>query len=123
MEALGRFAGVTIDCQHPQRLADFWSAALGGPVTESLPCWRRVTVDDGTPVLTFQPVPEPKAGKTRLHLDITVADAGEAVRRIGALGGRWTGERHDYPEGAVLVMADPENNESSASCSTTERSI
>ncbi len=28
-----------------------------------------------------------------------------------ALGGRWTSERHDYPEGAVLVMADPEDNE------------
>jgi predicted enzyme related to lactoylglutathione lyase len=111
METFGRFAGVTIDCQDPQRLADFWSAVLGGRVTESLPGWRRVTVDDGTPVLTFQPVPEPKVGKTRLHLDVAVADAGEAVDRIGALGGRWTSERHDYPEGTVLVMADPENNE------------
>ncbi|MGC4847126.1 VOC family protein [Micromonospora sp. DT15] len=108
---LGRFAGVTMDCQDPQKLADFWSAVLGGRVTESLPGWRRVIVTDGGPVLTFQPVPEPKVGKARLHVDIAVADAGEAVDRIGALGGRWTGERHDYPEGAVLVMADPEGNE------------
>jgi hypothetical protein len=27
------------------------------------------------------------------------------------LGGRFTGERHDYDEGAVVVMADPEGNE------------
>ena len=111
MGTIGRFAGVTIDCRDPQRLADFWSAVLGGEVTESLPGWRRVSVGDGAPVLTFQPVPEPKVGKTRLHLDIAVPDADEAVDRIMALGGRWTGERHDYPEGAVLVMADPENNE------------
>ncbi|WP_213006595.1 VOC family protein [Paractinoplanes toevensis] len=111
MGILGRFAGVTVDCQNPRRLADFWSAVLGGRVTESLPGWRRVTVDDDTPVLTFQPVPEPKVGKARLHLDIAVADADEAVDRIEALGGRWTSERHDYPEGIVLVMADPENNE------------
>lgn len=110
-QTLGRLAGVTIDCHDPQKLADFWSAVLGGRVTESLPGWCRVTVADGGPVLTFQPVPEPKVGKTRLHLDIAVADAGEAVVQIGALGGRWTGERHDYPEGAVLVMADSENNE------------
>jgi predicted enzyme related to lactoylglutathione lyase len=108
---LGRLAGVTIDCQDPLRLADFWSAVLAGTVTESLPGWRRVTVGGGGPVLTFQPVPEPKAGKTRLHLDIAVADVGEAVDRLGELGGRWTGERHDYREGAVLVMADPESNE------------
>ncbi|MEU8419548.1 VOC family protein [Micromonospora sp. NPDC048835] len=108
---LGRFTGVTIDCQDPQKLADFWSAVLGGRVMESLPGWRRVIVSDGGPVLTFQPVPEPKVGKARLHVDIAVADVGEAVDRIGTLGGRWTGERHDYPEGAVLVMADPENNE------------
>ncbi|GAA0577436.1 VOC family protein [Paractinoplanes ferrugineus] len=111
MRTSGRFAGVTIDCRDPRKLADFWSAVLGGRVTESLPGWRRVTVDDGLPVLTFQPVPEPKIGKTRLHLDVAVPDAGEAVDRIEALGGRWTGERHDYPEGTVLVMTDPETNE------------
>jgi hypothetical protein len=37
MQTFGRFTGVTIDCQDPQRLADFWSAVLGGRVTESLP--------------------------------------------------------------------------------------
>ncbi|MEU8180823.1 VOC family protein [Micromonospora sp. NPDC049044] len=111
VETLGRLAGVTVDCRDPQRLADFWSVVLGGRVTESLPGWRRVTVAGGGPVLTFQPVPEPKAGKTRLHLDIAVTDIDEAVDRIGMLGGRWTGERHDYQEGAVLVMTDPEDNE------------
>ncbi|MFI1994748.1 VOC family protein [Actinoplanes sp. NPDC020271] len=108
---LGRLAGVTIDCHDPQKLANFWSAVLGGRVTEPLPGWRRVTVTEAGPVLTFQPVSEPKVGKVRLHLDIAVADADEVVDRIGLLGGRWTGERHDYPEGAVLVMADPESNE------------
>lgn len=107
---LGRLAGVTIDCQDPQRLADFWFAVLGGQITESLPGWRRVTVAGG-PVLTFQPVPEPKVGKTRLHLDIAVEDVDEAVKQVESLGGQWTGERHDYAEGAVLVMTDPESNE------------
>jgi predicted enzyme related to lactoylglutathione lyase len=111
MGTLGRFAGVTVDCHDPQRLADFWGAVLGGPVSESLPGWRRVAPAGGGPVLTFQPVPEPKVGKARLHLDIAVDDADEAVDRIGGLGGRWTGERHDYAEGVVLVMADPEGNE------------
>ncbi|MEV4348758.1 VOC family protein [Actinoplanes sp. NPDC049596] len=111
MGTVGRLAGVTIDCRDPEGLAGFWSAVLGGRVTESLPGWRRVTVAGAGPVLTFQPVPEPKVGKTRLHLDVAVPDAGEAMARVEALGGRWSGERHDYPEGVVLVMADPEGNE------------
>jgi predicted enzyme related to lactoylglutathione lyase len=109
MEPVGRLSAVTVDCLDPVRLAAFWSAVLGGPVEEPLPGWRRVR---GPAVaLTFQPVPEPKAGKVRLHLDVTVDDVARAVERIAALGGRWSGERHDYPEGAVLVMADPEGHE------------
>ncbi|MEK8106528.1 VOC family protein [Micromonospora sp. M12] len=65
----------------------------------------------GRPGADIPAGPEPKAGKTRLHLDIAVTDIDEAVDRIGMLGGRWTGERHDYQEGAVLVMTDPEDNE------------
>jgi predicted enzyme related to lactoylglutathione lyase len=42
---------------------------------------------------------------------VVVDDMVAAVEEIIALGGRWTGERHVYPEGTVLVMADPEGDE------------
>ena len=89
----------------------FWSGLLDGTVSEPLPGWRRVTVSGGGPVLTLQPVPEPKTGKTRIHLDLTVDDAAVATEQITELGGAWTGDRHDYPEGSVLVMTDPEGHE------------
>jgi predicted enzyme related to lactoylglutathione lyase len=66
---------------------------------------------DPQPRLVFQPVPEPKAGKVRVHLDVTVDAVGEAVKLVTSLGGRATGERHDYDEGVVVVMADPEGHE------------
>jgi predicted enzyme related to lactoylglutathione lyase len=106
-----RLSGITVDCHDPLKLAAFWSALLGGRVAEPLPGWRRVALPDGGPVVTLQPVPEPKVGKARIHLDVVVADIAGAVGEITGLGGRWTGERHDYPEGTVLVMADPEGNE------------
>lgn len=56
-------------------------------------------------------VAEPQAGKVRIHLDITVADIDEAMTAVIDLGGRCTGERHDYEEGVVVVMADPEDHE------------
>lgn len=34
-----------------------------------------------------------------------------AIELVTSLGGRTTGERHDYDEGAVVVMTDPEGQE------------
>ena len=34
-----------------------------------------------------------------------------AIELVTALGERTTGERHDYEEGAVVVMADPDGHE------------
>jgi hypothetical protein len=31
--------------------------------------------------------------------------------RVVELGGQDTGERHEYPEGVVVVLTDPEGNE------------
>ena len=85
------------------------SAELRGAVTSGL---RQLGErGDAVPRINFQPVPEPKVGKARLHLDITVDDIDEAMRSVVDLGGRWTGERHDCDEGVVVVMADPESNE------------
>ena len=54
---------------------------------------------------------EPKDGKVRIHLDVTVEDIDEAVEGVVALGGRSTGERYEHDEGVVAVMADPEDHE------------
>jgi predicted enzyme related to lactoylglutathione lyase len=107
-----RLAEITIDCAQPQVVADFWAALLGGALHAPLPGWLRLgSVGDPTPALNFQPVPEPKVGKARIHLDLLVDDMEQAVDRVTSLGGRWLGERHDYDEGTVRVMADPEGNE------------
>lgn len=42
---------------------------------------------------------------------MTVDDVDGAINLVTRLGGRTTGERHDYDEGAVVVMADPEGHE------------
>jgi predicted enzyme related to lactoylglutathione lyase len=104
-------AGITVDCVDPQRLAEFWSALLDRPISESLPGWRRVgSLSDGAPVLTFQPVPEPRQGKVRIHPDVRVPDIDRAVAAVRGLGGRLLA-RHDYDEGVVSEMSDPEGHE------------
>ena len=58
---------------------------------------------------------EPKHGKVRLHLDVAVDDIDQGIAQVlaqvVALGGRFTGERHHYDEGVVVVPADPEDHE------------
>lgn len=107
-----RLTGITVDCAQPQVLADFWAALLGGEQSVPLPGWRRLgRRGEGQPVLNFQPVPEPKRGKTRIHLDVVVDDIDSAVDSVTRLGGGPTGERHDYDEGVVVIATDPEGNE------------
>lgn len=106
------WSGVTVDCVDPERLGRFWAELLGRRATDNLPGWVRLGgLDDAQPVLNFQPVPEAKQGKARLHLDVRVDDIDGGVARVLRLGGRSLHQRHDYAEGVVVVMADPEGNE------------
>ncbi|MFE3228434.1 VOC family protein [Nocardia sp. NPDC059228] len=107
-----RWVGVTIDCVDVERVAGFWSALLDRPRGPSEPGWVYLgDPGDQQPRLVFQPVAEPKRGKVRVHLDVAVDDIDQGIAQVVALGGRWTGERHDYDEGVVVVMADPEEHE------------
>ncbi|GAA3548680.1 VOC family protein [Mycolicibacterium helvum] len=110
-----RWSGVTIDCVDPIRMSAFWAALLDIPASSEHgddPNWATVGSRSGPfPRLTFQRVPEPKAGKVRIHLDVEVDEIGAGRRQIEELGGRFTGVRHDDDEGVVLNMLDPEGHE------------
>jgi predicted enzyme related to lactoylglutathione lyase len=112
-EPLIEWIEVTIDCGNVGVVAEFWRRLLGlVPLEDPLPGWMRAgSTVPGGPALTFQPVPEPKVGKTRVHLDLRTDDLAAALARIRALGGDYTGEVHSYAEGTVAVMADPEGTE------------
>ena len=106
------WSSVTIDCLDPKRVARFWSALLGREPGPSQEGWVYLGErGDPQPRLVFQPVPEPQTGKVRIHLDIAVDDIDEAMTAVVNLGGRSTGERHEYDEGVVVVMADPEGHQ------------
>jgi hypothetical protein len=112
---------VVIDGHDLDRLAQFWSAALG---YEQLDVWDESyrnlrptpsgVASDGPPLL-LQRVPEDKAGKNRVHLDLHPDDGPGTVERLVALGAaRLGGANTDYlaAHGTTFqVMADPEGNE------------
>ncbi len=107
------WAAVTVDCVEPQKVSLFWSRMLDAPVrTIGLPGWFRIgPTAPGGPAITFQPVPEEKVGRCRIHLDLWVERLDAAVALVQDLGGKSTGEILRYYEGAVVVMTDVEGIE------------
>ena len=69
---------------------------------------------DGGPALGLQKVPEERAGKNRLHLDLGAPQGGRAgeVARLVGLGATELGERGGDGYGLVWTTStDPEGNE------------
>jgi catechol 2,3-dioxygenase-like lactoylglutathione lyase family enzyme len=105
-----RLDNVVVDAADPAALAGFWSAALGAAITYQ----DENEVDVGLPGfdLAFVPVPEPKTGQNRVHLDLASASAEDQAAIVDRLLG--LGARHvDIGQGDVpwVVLADPEGNE------------
>lgn len=106
-----RFDEVVIGCHEPQRLAEFWAAVTGYRVAHSSQRWAGIVGEGDRDIcIAFQQVPEPKAGKNRVHVDLAAADDEAEATRIEALGAvrRWTSDKPDDP---FIVLADPEDNE------------
>lgn len=104
---------LTFDTGSPMRMAAFWAEALGFEIdTESDDEGALVRDPSGrTKGIYFQPVPEPKTAKNRLHIDLRPSGSmQEEVERLRALGATVVG-RVDVEGSFWTVMQDPEGNE------------
>ena len=96
------------------RLARFWAATLHWDIYDETDEEIGLVPTDGTRFLfEFAPVPEPKTGKNRIHLDLVSESPehqSEMVDRLIAFGARRVdiGQSSDVDH---VVLADPEGNE------------
>lgn len=102
-------AVVVIDCVDSGPVAEFWMAALGYEVAARDGTWIKLRDPQGLgPPLAIDPVPESKAVKNRVHLDLKPEGSLEdEVTRLEQLGARVF---RVFP-GSHTVMQDPEGNE------------
>ena len=108
-----QIATVTFDCADPMRLASFWAEVFGSDLAPgSDPDGARVRDPTGVSEgLYFQPVPEAKTVKNRVHIDLRPSGSMAAeVQRLQALGATVVG-RVDEEGSFWTVMQDPEGNE------------
>ncbi|KOU12780.1 glyoxalase [Streptomyces sp. WM6372] len=108
---------ITFDCTgDPYDLGLFWSGLLGRPLADDdKPGDPEAVIEDpeGGPTLLFVRVPEGKAAKNRIHLDLKPhgRTREEEVARVRALGASLVSDR-TRPDGSGWVtLADPEGNE------------
>ncbi|HEU5475000.1 MAG TPA: VOC family protein [Actinophytocola sp.] len=104
--------GVTIDCADPAKLAGFWTEALGAKIIQDYGGeFIFIAADaDSRPYVGLQRVPEKRAGKNRVHIDLAAADREAEVQRLVGLGATAVTE-HSVPGLTWTVMQDPEGNE------------
>jgi predicted enzyme related to lactoylglutathione lyase len=106
---------LVIDTTDPLRLAPFWCGLLGVEVDATIGDGQFVVLAKTSDGMTvgFQRVPEAKAGKNRLHLDLVVDDLDTATADVEALGGRWLepGTTRDLEGFQWRCMVDPDGNE------------
>jgi len=104
---------LVLDCAAPEQLVEFWREALGYREYFVDPSFAVLVPNEGNaPPLVLQGVPEPKAAKNRMHLDIVVDDIEAEVARLRALGATRIDEGiQHFGETQWVRMADPERNE------------
>jgi predicted enzyme related to lactoylglutathione lyase len=122
-----RLHNVTFDCADARKVADFWSALTGWNVFYDEDPEVLVAPhfpSDGLGLL-FIPVPEDKAAKNRVHLDLQPTDCSrdEQVTRALELGGTIIGDHRNEDGTGWVTMADPEGNEFCIERSTAERPV
>lgn len=118
---------ITFDCHDPQLLGLFWSEALG--LTSHVenepgdPEWFVYDPSGRLPSMLFIRVPDAKAVKNRVHLDLQPMLNGRDVEVEALLAkGATIFEDHRRPDGTGWVtLADPEGNEFCVERSASER--
>ncbi|MGH9026792.1 MAG: VOC family protein [Acidimicrobiia bacterium] len=105
---------LVLDCAEPQRLEGFWRDALRYRVFYSSDAHVILVPNDDSNAspLVLQRVPEPRAGKNRMHIDLVTDDIEGEVDRLVQLGARRLHEGvQNIGDTRWVTLADPTDNE------------
>ncbi|MFD9866754.1 VOC family protein [Streptomyces niveus] len=119
-----RVRHVTIDCADAYRLATFWADVLGAKVSdEDEPGDDEALVAADGITLLFVEVPEGKAAKNRIHVDLEPQDRTreEEVERLLSLGATLMSDHRRADGLGWATLTDIEGNEFCVERSKGER--
>ena len=108
---------ICIDVDDVDRAVEFYGRGLGLTVVESHPDWAQIKLGEQT--FWIMKTPAGAQGQisrdyrrhwTPVHLDFTVDDIDEAVKRAVDAGGKLEGEIQHGPKGGLANLVDPAGN-------------
>jgi predicted enzyme related to lactoylglutathione lyase len=109
-----RLVSLNFDANDPLQLARFWAGVLNWEIYDETYDEIGLVPTDGTRFnILFPPVPEPKEGKNRIHLDMSSASIeaqNATVQRAVDLGAHHI-DVGQGPDATHVILADPEGNE------------
>jgi predicted enzyme related to lactoylglutathione lyase len=118
---------ISFDCHDTYRQAQFWSQVFGTPMhPEDFPgdpeSIVEISASHDCPHLLFIQVPDDKAVKNRVHLDLQPDGPRDAeVERLLELGAEPVDDRRNPDGTGWMVLTDPEGNEFCVLRSAAER--
>jgi predicted enzyme related to lactoylglutathione lyase len=94
-------------------LSRFWCEVLGTEEDSRVggDAYVLLKATENAPPLALQKVPDEKAVKNRMHLELAAADLDGAVAQIERLGGSKLRDAQELEGYTWVNMADPEGNE------------
>jgi hypothetical protein len=108
-EPIGRLGSVSLDCDDPRALAEFWMSVLGGTITVETDSFCGVDLGGlllvTVRVLDHKPPRWPDGEPKQFHLDVAVPDLDKAEHQALAAGAKKPS--HQPTPASWRVLLDP----------------
>ncbi|MCO7261933.1 VOC family protein [Dickeya zeae] len=100
---------ITIDTANPQKLAAWWSQALGIAVANDYGQIVQLVASADGPPFQFQKVEDVPTQRNRVHVDLKTVDLDGETDRLVALGATVI-QKIELPQIRYTTLTDPDGN-------------
>lgn len=100
---------ITFDTSNPQKLATWWSQALGIVVANDYGQIVQLATSPDVPPFQFQKIDDAPTQRNRVHVDLRTADLDGETERLVALGATVV-QRIELPQIRYATLIDPDGN-------------
>ncbi|MBV6791823.1 VOC family protein [Xanthomonas euvesicatoria] len=104
-----RVHAITIDTANPQKLAAWWSQALGLAVANDYGQIVQLARTPEVPPFQFQKIDDVPTQRNRVHIDLKTPDLDGETDRLVALGATVV-QKFELPQFRYTTLTDPDGN-------------
>lgn len=100
---------ITIDTANPQKLAAWWSKALGLAISNDFGKMVQLELSPALPQFQFWKIEDVPTQRNRVHVDLKTPDLDSETARLVALGATVV-EKFELPQIRYTTLTDPDGN-------------